>query len=406
MHATERWIVELDRPELGRLWEAARSRLERNKLKITTSPIQLEDLTEEEIAAICALLAERRPAGNTIRVSLARLDAVLRTSAAGKGVVEVLEALGGSIDDRQTRRSAERSAREATWTSAHRHRAARYPEVQDWLASVQRSGLLTRLRLDNPDETLATTLRCIEWLMTRRVTSPPTPLAVVATELTGDAHALDSGTAVGKLVWDAVAKISQIEDPRSAWKAFRVQLDSVSTSALAFMVPGTRTSILAAACVVGEPIRITGRMIDAGLGLVLGPGDTVSVCENPAIVMLAADRLGSACSPIICLEGMPSGATSQLLAAVLKCGATLQVHTDFDFGGIAIASHVIQRFGAQPWRMERSDYLKALDGPNTALAQQIGSTDWDPTLANAMNAHQRAVHEESVGTTLLADLSR
>ena len=83
----------------------------------------------------------------------------------------------------------------------------------------------------------------------------------------------------------------------------------------------------------------------------------------------------------------------------------MRVHADFDLGGIAIVSHIIQRFEGVPWRMTRDDYLMALDGPTTKLAQQIGPIGWDPALADAMNAHRRAAHEESIAATLLADLS-
>jgi len=398
-------ISELDRPELARLWQAARRRLERNGLKITTSPMQLGDLGDAEIAAICALLSERRPSGNAVRVSLARLDTILRNSPAGVGVVEVLEALDGSIDDRQARRSAERATRDGTWDAAHTHRAALDPEVQEWLASVRRRGRLTRLGIIDPAGSLLTALNCVEWLMAHRPTTSPAPLAVISAQLFGDAHALDGDTAVGTLVWDAVTSISRIEMPREAWRSFGVQLDDVSTSALVYMIPGEPGSLLDAASAGAEPIRVTHRMLDRGLGLAVRPGDIVSVCENPAIVMLAADRLGFACSPLICLEGQPSGATSQLLASVRRAGATLRVHTDFDLGGVAIASHMIQRFEASPWRMGRDDYLLALEGPTTDLAQQIGAIAWDPTLSDVMNAHRRAVHEESVAATLLADLS-
>lgn len=398
-------ISELDRPELARLWQATRNRLERNGLKITTSPIQLHDLDDAEIAAICALLAERRPAGNAVRVSLARLDTILRSSPAGIGVVEVLEALEGPIDDRRARSSAKHSAEAATWDAAHAHRAALDPDVQAWLTSVKRRGRLTRLGGVDPAGSLVTALNCVEWLMTRRATTSQSPLAVVSAELLGDAHALDVATAVGTLVWDAVMTISTIDKPRAAWKSFGVQLDDVSTSALAFMIPGEPGSLLGAASAGAEPIRVTHRMLDRGLGLAVRAGDIVSVCENPAIVMVAADRLGFACGPLICLEGQPSGATSRLLASVRQAGATLRVHTDFDLGGIAIASHIIQRFEASPWQMGRDDYLLALEGPTTDLAQQIGGISWDPTLADAMNAHRRAVHEESLASTLLAELS-
>jgi hypothetical protein len=55
--------------------------------------------------------------------------------------------------------------------------------------------------------------------------------------------------------------------------------------------------------------------------------------------------------------------------------------------------------------MDAEDYLAAIDGPTLALDRTIPPTPWSPGLADAMNRHRRAVHEEANFPTLLADLA-
>jgi hypothetical protein len=84
-------------------------------------------------------------------------------------------------------------------------------------------------------------------------------------------------------------------------------------------------------------------MLDSSFGLDLRQSDVVWVCENPSIVSLAADQLGDACRPLLCLEGMPSTVTSRILDVIRQAGCRLRVHSGFDFGGIAITAHMRSR---------------------------------------------------------------
>ena len=399
-------LAALTRPELSRLWEAARRRLERNGRQVTTNPIPFADLTDAEVTTMCALLARRRPPDGQLRVSLAELDRALRSSNVQLGIVDALQALSGPVDDRRAQRATEREQRAALWRSADAHAIAVDEQVRRWLTSVRQRGRLTRLALDDPATLLNDALDCLEWLISHRDVNVarPVPLPVAAAAVVGDAHALDTDSALGTVVADAVLAMSGFVDLRAAWLTFGVQLDSVSTSALTFMLPGTDRSLAEAARIAAEPLRVTHRMLDRGPGLAIRPGEIVWVCENPSIVTLAADRLGAECHPLVCLEGMPSSATARLLAVLRHAGAVLRVHTDFDLGGIAIMSHVTARYGADPWRMGRQHYVAALASPTTELGHVIGTTAWVPRLSTAMNHNRRAVHEEAILDTLLADL--
>jgi uncharacterized protein (TIGR02679 family) len=315
--------------------------------------------------------------------------------------------MSGPIKDRPTERQVTEDARSTLWSAADDHDAARYDEVRAWIASLRRRGRVARLSVDDPTAVLVEALTVAGWLLDRRAQGwgDPLPLSVVAAMTCGDAHSLDSDSPVGTLVADAVRNLADIDDLRTGWLTFGVQLDRVSSSTLTFMLPGRPGTMAAVAAASGEPLRVTHRMIDEGFGLDTSLLDHLWVCENPAIVSSAADRLGASCPPMLCLDGMPSGVTTTLLSLVCSSGTRLSVHTDFDYGGMAICSHVMNRHQASPWRMDVQDYVVALSGPTLPLPQTIPTTPWSPPLAEAMNFHRRAIHEEAMYSVLLADLA-
>jgi uncharacterized protein (TIGR02679 family) len=367
----------------------------------------LYELTDAEVVAVCGVLARRRPSGDQIRVTLTELDAALRAGGAGRGLIDTIEELTGPIVDRRARSADQRDRQAALWEVADRHPASRDLQVRAWLDSVRQRGRLTRLAVDDPATVLTAALDSVAWLIEHRAAGATSlPLPAVAARLFGDAHALDPDTPVGILLDDAIVTLYGTTDARDAWQSFGVLLDTVSSSALTYMLPGAPGTAADAARRMAEPMRVTHRMLVRGFGLDVRRGDVVWVCENPAIVALAADHLGDACQPLVCLDGMPAAVTRRLLARLRTDGAELRVHTDFDYGGIAITTHVTAGLNALPWRMAEADYLAGLDAPSTTLAQAISTTPWDPALARAMNRHRRAIHEEAIYESLLADLRR
>jgi uncharacterized protein (TIGR02679 family) len=401
----------LARPELHPLWTPIRKRLENNGRRITAVPLKLKGLDDAEIDAICALLGRRRPAGDSLNVDLRALDRTLLDSPVGLGLIDTLERLGPPVRDRKAERFSKAMERMELWAFADGHPATDDRRIRDWLADVKRTGRLTRVGGDRT-EVLHGTLDALEWLLANGETlrRSPLPLSMIAAVQLGDAHALDSDTAVGALVGEALAHIFGADGSRAAWASVGVQLDQVASSALALDLPGVDGTICAAAQAAGQPLRVTWRMVEQGFGLdvdrIRHEESRVWICENPGVVSLAADQLGAACAPLVCTEGMPPSVTSALLSALVDAGADLAVHTDFDFGGMAIARHVMAGFRAVPWRLGASDYLEALDGAAFPLGRTIGATEWDPALCTAMNEHALAVHEEAVCFALLHDLSR
>jgi uncharacterized protein (TIGR02679 family) len=133
-------------------------------------------------------------------------------------------------------------------------------------------------------------------------------------------------------------------------------------------------------------------------------GREVFVCENPAVVAEAAERLGARCAPLITTWGRPGAAVLTLLEQLEGAGAVLHYHGDFDWAGISIASALLSRFAMRPWRMSRDDLVAMANLPGKPLEGKPLDAGWDPRLRAALEARGRALHEEQLIETLLADL--
>ena len=123
-----------------------------------------------------------------------------------------------------------------------------------------------------------------------------------------------------------------------------------------------------------------------------------------AVLAAAADDLGPAAAPMICVEGQPSTPARLLLAQLTRAGSTLVYHGDFDWAGLSIANLIMREHGAAPWRMSCADYLAAAPTATLALAGEPVEASWDCELSSAMRHHNLVVHEEQVLSELLADL--
>jgi uncharacterized protein (TIGR02679 family) len=401
-------ITGLDRPELATLWSAARAHLERRSLRVEGARVTLRGLDDDEIAAVCSLVGRRRPTSSTVRVDLAQLDAKLRAGPHGVGVIDVLVAIGGPMRDRRGERVEAARGRDELWSLVVDHPATQDERVARWVESLRMRGRLTRLGITAPDVAVTDALDVVGALVERAEGGARVvPLAVLAAELTGDAHGLDDDRAVGQLIADAVVALSGELALRQAWATFAVDIDAVNSSVLTLGLAGPPGSILDVARRSGEPLRLTTRMLRTiEFDDELADGGVVHVCENPSIVAAAADSLGAASGPLVCTDGMPKHVTGVLLSLLADGGAAIRAHADFDVGGIAVVSHLRAVHGVAPWRFGRRDYLDALARPTRPLDGTVGSTPWDESLAATMNDTGRAIHEEALLDTLLADLHR
>jgi uncharacterized protein (TIGR02679 family) len=329
------------------------------------------DLDGAAADRLSGLLGRPLEPGTGRRIKLAELDTALRHSAAGQGLISILEILDGRP---LTDRAAARQDTQAQWARVWQRLDAELATsgladatwVPEWIAGLRRTGVLTRAGIDAATRALTHAVAALGILLRRPTAEPPTgtELAALATRVTGNAHGLDDTSLASVVLLRAAAHVlgqpapESAADRRDLWQAVGVATDSVSGTVLSWRLrpPGTE--------------RWARMMRDrADLGLIthltlhelnqIGPiefalpGQTVSVCENPQMLQAAA-HAGTEL-PLLCLSGNPATVGTRLLGALIAAGNPVP-------------------------------------------------TTWDPALAAAMSARGLAVHEEFVLPDLLADL--
>ncbi|MFC3575617.1 TIGR02679 family protein [Streptomyces yaanensis] len=412
----------LTRPALRRLWTAARTRLERNGLQ-ATGTVKLQDLDAAEREALSLLLAKPLT-GPTATIRLPDLDTRLRDSAAGRGLAATLSELGPPLTDRRAARDAAAAERTHLWSTAESALAttplADEPWTRPWLEEIRRTGTLTR---QHPGTALTTITQAIQTLATLfpGTGSDPTPAlwgrGELATRTTGSAHGLDDGTLLARLVLRGIALAQDVEFPtdapgrRALWRRASVTPDEVSSTVLTYGLRPTggtwQERALSERADHHLETHLTLRELRT-LYLELPPHTRIHVCENPRVVEAAADA--GCTAPLICTSGSATTVVLTLLDTLAASDCDFAYHGDFDWPGIALANRIMQRYGAQPWRMTAADYeyvmtRARLQGtPPLALTGAPIEAAWDPELTMAMSTLGVALHEETALDLLLDDL--
>lgn len=406
-------------PALAGLRARLRAAYERAEAGATPPPLRLAQLAVHEREALAALLGRPPRAAASISVDPAALGQRLAAAGLARDLRDALERLDGPI----RAVAAERAARDAAW-------AALVDEVvdevgdagigatlRDWLAQAAARGLLKRLAAGDAEAARALLGRA--WRVLAQLPAPGWPRARLAAQTLGDAHALDDGTPTATLVLALLrqaepgavaaddteaaaagaAADADGEDRRARWAAAGVSVNALARPALTLNLHAAD----------GEPAYWSlRRLLGAPPAWPLAAGRTVHVCENPNLLAIAADALGTRCAPLVCTEGMPAAAQRTLLAQLQRAGAALRYHGDFDWPGIAIANRVLRDHGATPWRMQAADYTAALAshcGLAAPLAGAAVTPQWSPALGAAMQQAGQALAEEAIADTLLADLA-
>lgn len=429
----------LGAPETAWIVARARARLERGRP--LTGTITRSDATEGERVAAARLVGRAVPPGRSASLSLDRLDEVVRRSGAWPaGLASAIVTLTGPVDDPRVR-----EAEQQAWTTVAAELASLADdrsELATWLAGLQARGLLRRVA-GGADEAraLVAQLRAVVAALPAGGES----IARFSARVLNRAHALDAGTPLGGLataaaevlgrhveVGAAVIGPTEVGDTtvdaaeagaavtdarpgsaawrRDVWAAVGVVVDDLSSTVLLLGFPGSAAATGTAGALAhlaerGQPVVLTLRQVitdDVG-----ATPTNVFVCENPAVVSAAADGLGAASPPLLCLQGQPSAAAVVLLRQLAARGATVRYHGDFDWGGVAIARTLASHVDWLPWRYDADAYLAALERHGEALPALSGAaqaTPWDPRLADAMQGQGLSVEEEVVIDALLRDL--
>ncbi|MFI5040768.1 MAG: TIGR02679 family protein [Acidimicrobiales bacterium] len=305
--------------------------------------------TDDERVAIDRLLG-RRSRGRDLTVKLADVDDALhRTSTT---LVDVVTAAVGVIEDRPAARSASAAEEASMWESVAAHPVlARHAFVAAWVERLRTTGRWRRL--DDPPRRLGEALDVLAALPVLERTGR----SRLAVEVIGDAHALDDTAPLGRLVLAALAEgrpVSTTAARRELWAGYGVVADETSSTVLtAGLRPTPAGPVTEGARRWADgrvPLVIPLAAVDAESWR-MGGGTRVWVCENPAVVAVAA----SIGAPVVCVEGQPSLAATRLLSSLTAGGASLAYHGDFGAGGIAIANTIIGGLGARPWRLSTAD---------------------------------------------------
>jgi uncharacterized protein (TIGR02679 family) len=159
-------------------------------------------------------------------------------------------------------------------------------------------------------------------------------LTVLAADALGDPHALDKGSAVAtgvlRLLGVEVAATAQAW--RAAWEEAGVVCDPVSSRVLVLnlILRGEAAACRLTAVAGPEPLWLTWRSLSGPFGC---DAPDVHVCENPSVLIAAADQLGADALPLVCTNGRPSAAVRRLLATLAEGGATIHARADDDPAG-------------------------------------------------------------------------
>ena len=393
-----------------------------------TGQVTLTAATAEQRRAVERLTGRAARSGTSLSVSLTEVDRILRESGAVPGgLAEAVTLLVGPVSDR----NQDRAERKAAWDAAYAmldEAVEGRPELLGWREWLGATGLVVRLA---PDPGQARLLLTQVAAVLARVPGRSVPIGRLAAECCGDAHALDEGSPVGTLALSAVRALAGLpfaadgtaDSRRAAWAAAGVHLDDLSSVVLCLGLPGdTGTPLgrmLASCHEAGQPVVLTPRQLrcheaplraarvrTASAGATSARAARVRICENPVVVAAAADQLGEACQPLVCVRGQPSAAAWRLLDLLASGGARFGYHGDFDWGGVRIARAVCERVDARPWRYDRAAYEAALLlAPLARLTGAPAETPWDPGLAASMRRHNLRVEEELVLDAMLEDLA-
>jgi len=377
----------LQSPDLDRLWQRARQRIEESPNTWTGDTFRLSHRTEAERAALDRLLG---PCEKRERVvSLSELDIILREGPLGMGLPAWLTELSGPLRDRPAEAVAERAriAAVAAALAGCRHDGAGW--FGDWRRRVEEQKL--------PAERVHAAVSVLDRL------PAALPRMELASAITADPKALEGGP-LAALVEQALALWFDCEDPREAWAQAGIYGERSSSRVLVLGLQPRGTSpletYLRAAAEQRHPVVLSLHDVERLTAFSTAP---VFVCENPSVLERAAAE-GVGCA-LICTEGRPHVAAWRLLIRLAETGASLQVQADFDPTGLSIVGAMISRLGAKPWRMDLATYVSALrpEAPHWS-GNAAPRSPWDLALEERMRQTGKAVFEEQVMELLLGDL--
>lgn len=415
-----RLIRRLGGAELAELRQRMRRHFERHGRDPEKSGLHLTKLSAVEYEALALLIGLPPRSIRSVRIDIARFDAALQEAGIANSLQEALEKLDGPIVNRAEAK-AELQSRWTSVTDGH----GLHPSLHAWLQGSSAVGQLKRVSKQEP-QTAHQLLQQAHAVM-QHLPAQGLTRAQLAADALGNAHALDNGQTVATVVLAALQHGANTDEQeqstsekatddadgarrpservRDVWARSGVLVNELARPALFLNLPVRTPSNAPAAA--GEPGYLSLRRLVRTPPAWDVADQIIYVCENPNIVSIAADRLGAACAPLVCTEGMPAAAQRVLLKQLSDAGAKLLYHGDFDWAGIHIANNVMKLCDARSWRFGAEDYLqavKSLAAKERDLEDVRIAASWDSALVDAMRLKGVAIAEEAVVSQLVDDL--
>lgn len=406
--------------ELVGLRQRMRRHFERNGLGPEKSVLHLTNLSAVEHEALALLIGLPSRSTRSVRIDIAQFNAALRNAGMASSLHEALEKLDGPI----VNRAEAKAELQSRWSSVTDDQGL-HPTLCAWLREASAVSLLKRVSKQAP-QTALQLLQQAHAVM-QHLPAQGLTRAQLAADALGNAHALDNGQAVATVVLAALQhgandnEQEQIpsegateeahdtrrptERVRDIWARSGVLVNELARPALFLNLPVRNPSASLAA--PGEPGFISLRRLLRTPPAWDVADQIIYVCENPNIVSIAADRLGAACAPLVCTDGMPAAAQRVLLKQLSDAGAKLLYHGDFDWAGIHIANNVMKLCDARSWRFGAEDYIQAVKtiAPKERDLEDVHvAASWDTALGESMRSNGIAIAEEAIASQLVNDL--
>lgn len=369
--------------------------------------------TSEEVEAFRRFFGKTGTPTSSLKIKMAELELLLKTAQLAPSVEKAVEILAGPIVNRKAIREQEAQA----WSALLQSTEAFFPNdplKQEWIRCLFEDNTLMRLtekKLDEAENLLQKACKVADRLPARDI-----PLAQLAAEATGNAHDLDRGEKLGQLMVRLASRMGPYgswkseEGRRQVWEQVGVLCDQLSAPVLVWNlnIPGVSfcNRILTQHAEIGLPCRLmTQHLIHHPLdGSAAPSAKVIFVCENPSVVQAVSQTWPRSTFPLICTEGPLKTAARLLLDQMSQMGFTFRYHGDFEWKGIQMANHFLERYPtASPWRLSAQDYLQVQG--KSPLEGTPTEAHWDSHLMETMKTEGYAMFEEQVLSKLLNDLS-
>jgi uncharacterized protein (TIGR02679 family) len=389
----ERLVRLLGGAELSDLRVRLRRRYELGPADGKLPSIQVGKLNQTERAALASLVGRKGGVAASIIIDVNAVDRALSDAGIAPSLRAALELLDGPIVHRETELNRIRDS----WASVLA--GCSHTDLIAYLSSPVNYGVLKRLSGNQPD---SASLICRQTeAILRRLPAVGAPRAQIAAELLGDAHGLDSARPVATLTLAVLRSRSSTDtgDDRDTWAAVGILVNELARPALFLNVPYSGLPVSP-----GEPQYASLRLLARRPPDWAVASRPILVCENPNLVAILADQLGTACPPVVCVDGHLGAAQRTILKQLKESGADLRYHGDYDWPGISIANYVIGKYGAVPWHFSAADYVAAAESaPQLAipLSGRPVIASWDADLTTAMIKTGIKIEEEAIAERII-----